>query len=229
MAQLSIVAQNIMDLYYQQYKADEDFFELSHFEYLAGVAYGKILQDEYEKNYKMNLQIEGYGFVDLSQDWLKIEELKLEKDAYGYFIKLSKKPLSFLYDKQSSAIQNIVPLGGTKCAEFIRMNAEENWKICALPNVRQIFWFLEGDKIRFENLQCKPEKLKVLYVPELNDSNDGDFNIPKSKEADIVDWVLNRMFVARQGNVVDMTNDSNPNKTMGTEINNIFSQIKTKA
>lgn len=229
MAKLSIVAQNIMDLYYQQFKADEDFFELSHFEYLAGIAYAKILQDEYEKNYKMNLQIEGYGFVDLSQDWLKIEEQKLEKDSYGFFIKLDKKPFSFLYDKQSSAIQNVTPLGGKQCSEFIRMNADEKWKLCALPGTAQIFWYLEGDKIRFENIACKPEKIKVLYVPGLDDDFDGDFNIPKSKEADIVDWVLNRMFVARQGGVVDMTNDSNPNKTLATEINNIFSQIKTKA
>lgn len=229
MSVISIVAQNVMDLYYQAYKSDEDFFELYHFQYLVGVGYGKVLQDEYEKNYKLNLQIEGYGYVNISQDWLKSEEHTIEKDKDDrFFIKLNKKPFSFLFDNQTSAVQNVIPLGGPKCGEFIRMNGDERWKLCAVAGTAQVFWILEDEKIYFENLTVKPTKIKVLYVPGLDKDIDDNFNIPKTKEADVIDWVLQRMFVARQGGVIDMTNDGNNNKALANEINNVFSQIKTK-
>lgn len=230
MASIAILGQNIMDLYYQQFKADEDFFELYHFKYLAGVAYGKLIQEEYEKQWRLNFQLEGFGYVSVAQDWLIKGENKLEKDSDGtYFIKLDKKPFSFLFDRQSSAIQTITPIGGKACKEFIRISADEKWKICALPHTGKTFWYLEIDVIRFVGITCLPDKVATLYVPGLDLDIDDNLNIPMTKEADIIDWVLQRMIGARQGTVVDMTNDGNPNKTVASEINNIFSQIKTKA
>jgi hypothetical protein len=232
MAAIGILAQHIMDLYYQSFKSDDEFFELLHFEYLAGVAYAKLLQNEYENNYKLNLHEEGYGYVTLSQDWLRAEEHKIKKDADGrYFIQLDMAPFSFLYDSQNSSIQDVIPLGQNSQKEFIRMGSQERWKIKASRGTRIIFWYLEKDKIyaASENTNGMPERLKVLYVPAPEKDISDDFTIPVTKEADIISWVLNIMFTARQGTVVDMTNDANPNKTLATEINNIFSQIKTKA
>ena len=44
MAKLKDTAQATMDLYYQSFKADEDFFDLDDFKYLNSVAYADFLQ-----------------------------------------------------------------------------------------------------------------------------------------------------------------------------------------
>lgn len=226
MASLIITAQNCMDLYYQQFKSDEDFFEDYHFKYLCGVAYAKILQDEYEKSYKLNLMEKGIGMASINPQWFVAEEIELKASDIGdKEIQLKACPFTFRFDMQSSGIQGLYPLNGT-CGDFIRINVDDKWKLKTVPTTNIVWWYPFSDKIIFENIRCGLKKVKVLYIPSLKDVED-KCGLPDSMEADIIDWVLQRMFLARNGTVVDMTNDQNPNKALETEINTAFKNIKT--
>lgn len=228
MANLSELAQNIMDLYYQQYKSDEDFFELYHFEYLSSVAFSKLLQDEYEKSYKMSLAERGIGQAQINPQWFKTEERELVASEMGdKEIVLDQCPFTFRFDKQSTGIQNIYPLNG-KCGDFIRLTIDELWKLKNVPDTDIVWWIPVGNKILFKNLKCGLKKVHIIYIPSFDLSKPDKCMLTDSAQADIIDWVLQRMFAARQGSVIDMTADQNANKVIETEINTAFRNLKTK-
>jgi len=226
MAQLVEVAQNIMDLYYQQYKSDEDFFEEYHFKYLAAAAYAQILQEEYEKSYKLSLAEKGIGEPALNPEWFISEEKEVVASDMGdKELKLASCPFTFRFDKQSSGVQGVYPLAG-KCGEFIRISVDDQWKIKNAPTTNIVFWFPLSNKIVFKNVHCGLKKVKVVYIPSLKELED-TCALPDSMQMDIIQRVLNIMFVARQGGVVDMTNNQNPNKVMESEIDTVFKNLKT--
>lgn len=228
MANFSDLAQNIMDLYYQQYKSDEDFFELYHFEYLSWVAYSKLLQDEYEKSYKMALAETGIGLAQINPQWYKIEEKDVVASDMGdREVVLDNCPFTFRFDKQSTGIQDILPLSG-KCGEFIRLGIGEWWKLKNAPNTDIVWWTPVGNKIIFKKLKCGLKKVKIIYIPSFDLKNPDNCMLTDSAQADIIDWVLQRMFAARQGIVIDMTANQNPNKVIETEIDTAFRNLKTK-
>lgn len=226
MSKISIVAQNLMDLYYQSFKSDEDFFELYHFEYLVSVAYAKLLQLDFEKAWKLNYQVEGIGYISVPSDWVKEVELQVKKDGSSKYVELPDQPFVFLYDNQNSGIQTVRPIGFSECNEFIRSAINQSWKLCRMPDVGIVYWMPVQKKIFFEKLNCRLDRVSVIYVPAIDLDKSHDFDIPKTKESDIIEWVLNIMRVARDGTVVDKTNDGNPNKVLQTEINDIFKNLK---
>lgn len=229
MVSVDIIAQHIMDLYYQEYKSQEDFFELHHFEFMVSAAYYKLLQMEYERQYNKNLSEEGIGFITLSQDWLIKDrlELKKEKDGDRYYIELNTKPFSFLFDKQNSGIQNVIAATGKRCQDYIRTSLQERFMLCNVPITNKGYWYLEGEKtIFFEKLKCKPDEIDVYYISQLENGKGG---VANGMQADIIQWVMSMFTQAKQGVVIDMTNDGNPNKVLQTEISNFLSKIKSKS
>lgn len=227
MASITILGQTIMDLYYQQYKSDEDFFEEEHFQYLVTVAYAKLLQDEYEKSYAKARAEKGRGEAQLNPQWFIPEDHELQASDLGdKEISLKNCPFSFRFDEQSSSIQGVYPLGG-KCSELIRTNIESLWALKHVPTTNIVWWYPVGNKIIFKNIHCGLKRVKILYIPSLKDIDD-ECGVPDSMQGDIMDWVLQRMSVARQGGVIDMTADQNPNKMIETEINTAFRNLKTK-
>ncbi len=227
MATLVETAQNCMDLYYQQFKSDEDFFELYHFKYLCGVAQAKLLQVEYEKAYARSLQIHGIPEARMNPQWFISENVELKaSDIADKEIELKDCPFTFLYDASSTGIENVYPLNG-KCGDFIRMSIDDKWKLKSSPATNIVWWFPFGKKIGFMNLHCGLKQVKVVYIPSLAKLED-TCGIADGIEADIITWVLNLMAAARNGAVVDMTNDQNPNKVIESEINTAFGNLKTK-
>lgn len=226
MAQLSETAQNTMDLYYQQYKSDEDFFQFYHFQYLNSVVYGKILQEEYEKSYKLSLAERGIGEATMNPEWYVPAELDVVPSEEGdREVVLPSCPFTFRFDRSSTGIQNISQLAG-RCGEFIRISAEETWKLKSAPNTDIIWWYPLGNKIIFPKIHCGLKKVRVLYIPSLKELDD-NCAIPDSMAHDIIAGTLNLMFIARSGGVVDMTSNQNPNKVMETELDTTFKNLKT--
>jgi hypothetical protein len=228
MAQLGNTAQQTMDLYYQHFRTDQDFFRLVHFRYLCAVAYASLLQDYYEKSYARALSENGMGDVDLPTEWMISETLGVQSGAHGeHYLELKQKPFSFLYDNQFRSIQTIMPVGDFS-ARLFRISIKEVWKLRAMPQTRNVFWFSMGDqKIQFRNMNTSLSEVMVFYLPSLGDLSD-EAELADGLEGRVIEATLNLMSIARQGGVVDMTNDQNPNRTMETEVNNIFRGIKTK-
>lgn len=227
---LDVVAQQIMDLYYQEYKSTEDFFELMHFQYMASIVYSDLLQKEYEKSYKLNLAETGIGEASLNPAWFITEHLTIIRtdDGVADFVGELKCPVfQFTFDKSNCGIKDLMGLNG-KCKDFIRMNSDERYKIALLPPSPEVYWFPLGEKkIYFANVYCGVSKALVLYIPEANYLNDSAI-IPSGIEAQLVRAVLDIMFAARNGKVIDVTEDSNPNSALQTEINNLFAKMRNK-
>lgn len=231
MGAIAVLAQNIMDQYYQQYRSDTDFFRLYHFKYMAAIGYAKLVQDEYKEQYEKNKAEEGYGYLSAPSDWLVSEKKKVDRDDEDqYFVELDNFPMTFLFDNQNTAIQDVEPVGNNNCREFQRIQKDLLWQYKLLSDFTDVtYWFVDGKKIIFKNLLCKPKEVKITYIPGLSINIDDNFNIPVTKEADVFDWVLNRLIIARQGTVIDWSQDGNPNKTVQHEISNIFGRLTTNA
>lgn len=218
-------AQNAMDLYFQQYRSDEEFFQEYHFKYLCGIAYAKLLQEEYEKSYNKNLAEHGLGEAQLNPDWfISIETDVKASDIGDREIVLKQKPFTFRYDKQSSGIQGLFPLNG-KCGDFIRITIDEIWKLKRPPATNITWWYPVANKILLSKTKCGLNKVRIVYIPAIGENDDEI--VPQQLEEDIIKKVLELMFAARQGVVIDKTSNQNTNKVIESEIDTAFQKIKT--
>lgn len=226
MGQLVEVAQNLMDLYYQQYKSDEDFFEEYHFKYIVAAAYAKLLQDKYEKSYAKNKRENNIGEATLNPQWFVTEEIEVgSSDDADKELELKSCPFFFDFDKQSSSIQGIYPLSG-KCREFIRIGVDDLWKLNNAPTTNIVYWYALGNKIKFRNVHCGLRKVRVAYIPSFNELED-NCSFPDSLIFETVTLSYNMMRSAREGTIIDFTNNQNPNKVMETEIDTVYKNLKT--
>lgn len=234
MANLADTAQMTMDLYYQQFRTDEDFLKLFHFQYLCGVAYSKLLEMEYKANRAEAKAEAGLTEIYLQDDWLIEQIVKMDKhpDIEGAFIGSLASPLfSFPNDPYSFGVQSVRKAGKTGCAHFIRTSLREAWMDCHLPTVtNKAFYYINNKKVIVTGARCQVEELVLNSVPEITDSSFGDNGgpVPKSKEDGIIRATLDLMMRARTGTVVDMSNNSNPNKALQTEVDNLFPNLRTK-
>lgn len=229
MANIGKTAQIVMDLYFQNFRKSEDFFTDVHFRYLCGVAYSKIVEDEYKQARKEALAQLGFTEVALSSEWLINEEIKVEKvpDVKNTWSAKLKHPIFiFPYDPAGNGIQTIRNLNYSACNEFIRESARRKWALCNMPVTKNVYWYIEGKEIFFVNAKCPLDsaKLQVSYISDPSDDSFGDEGgvIPQSKEELIIRSTLDILIKARSGVVVDMTNNANPNKVKQTEIDTVL-------
>lgn len=228
MALLKDTAQATMDLYYQSFKADEDFFDLNDFKYLNSVAYADFLQKYYDDNYKKNLAEKGIGDVEFSDDLFILEEAEVKFENGVYFTILKQKPYSFLHDNNYRAIQNIFPPADAQCKMLLaRVNSMQVNKLDTLPTTKYTFWYRLGEKIIFVKVKCGIGKVTVQYIPSLGNLED-DAQFADAMQKSVIDATLDLMFAARNGTTVNLSNNQNTNKALETEIGNIFQGLKTK-
>jgi hypothetical protein len=224
---LADTAQIIMNLYYQSYRTDEGFFKLFHFKYIAGAVISKIMEEEYKEAKKLSRVDDDLADVNLPTEWLVQEEYEVEKKGDDNIIKLKHKPFSFPFDYLGRSVQTIQDKTDRK-NDFIRIGVKEFWKLPSTPQSCKIFFAVEGDIIYFVRSK-KLGKLTIHYVPDITSDTFGDDGgIVPVPEEQVITRSLDIMFKARSGTVVDMSNNSNPNKTVQTEIDNVFTNLKTK-
>jgi hypothetical protein len=206
-------AQRMMHLFYQDYKSNDDFFDLEDFIPFAGAAYGTILQDMFDKK-RAEMRNEGEnGYVDLPGEWLIEQEIKLEKAVMSFT--LPERPMSFLRDENSIGIQHIE--AGNGCGRFHRARISEKWKAAHFPPTKDVWYYLVGDRVRFlNNPVCQPEAVTIFYVPNVNSKN---LNLSDAALSAVWDMGITLMKKSKEGVIVDKTNDGNPNKTIETEVN----------
>ncbi len=234
MANLKDTASLIMDLYFQNYPTDEGFFNENHFLYLAGVAWAKVLEDEYLELRRNSRAEDGYTNVHLNPAWLIEEEIevKLKPGSSEIYEGQLKTPVfGFAFDPYGRGVQSIRNNDITGCRNFIRSSERESWMDCIVPMTKHVFFIVKRKGvIQLRSPQCQFTTLVVEYVPDITTDFFGEDGgaVPKSKEDAIIRRALDLMINARSGTVVDMTNDSNPNKAIQSEINDVFNKLKTK-
>lgn len=217
MKNVRVLAQDIMDAYYQNFKeGNEDFFDHDYFIRQCHDTHASILRDEYIAQYRM-LRMEMRhmrDMVEFSFDWLKHEDVELKKnEVTGYYhAEIKGKVFQFPFDQSNVGYQMVTPVKRGDC-DLIRTTQHQNHLDKFLPETTVVFWHaIMKNTLAFDKDCCK--NVRVHYV----DSDAMD--IPDGLANTIMDVVLNRMFGARNGRgVVDVTNDSNPNAKQQTETN----------
>lgn len=216
-------AQITMDLYYRDYKSDENFFDIDHFKYLCGVAYANILETEYKEARREARADEGATDVTLQSDWLvrEVLEVKRSEDYPNTLEADLKSPLfSFPFDAYSYGIQSVRPIGTTGCRDLIRTSGREAWMRSQLPVTSRGFFYVIGKKLYLTNVRCSLKEIEIMQIPDIAGQGYGDTGgpIPKSKEDLIIRKTIELMMRTKEGAVVDTTNNSNPNTALQTEI-----------
>jgi hypothetical protein len=211
---IAIVAQYAMDQYYQNYRGNTDFFELSDFVFHCGAAIAEAYLQQYEMRRQEMRQEAKEEIVSFSHDWLSEQILKVEKQQRETVAVLKQMPLSFPYDKQDTGIQDVFCLDppGT---DLERSNITEVWQQAYYPFTNRIFWWVDQGKIKFYNKGiCNVNQIRVLYVPTISD----DMLVPDGViELAVVNTIAKLKQLA-QGVVIKKSLDQNDNKTIETEI-----------
>jgi len=217
MARKSLVATRVMDLYYQQFRTNSDFFNKEDFEYYVGVGYGEVLQLEWDKNYALIKRDEGNSdLVKFDNGWLKEIEVKVKRDSNTGWAELPQTVMSFDSDRNNTGIQDVFPVGCTGCGMLVRDTSDIEWQDEYLPVTNKTFFSLQiGRRLRlYNNKGTMPNKIRVVYVPG---PDNPDLDIAVVKTGRIIQYTFNLMVQARQGKIVSRVNDRNENKTMQTE------------
>lgn len=229
MAKLIDVAEMLQDMYYQAYRTDEDFFDLPHFEYICAMVYSKILENEYKIARAESKTEEGISSVIINGDYLVKEKVAPKKEDGDYILTLKQSIFQFQFDKNNTGIQRISnPNQG--CKRFVRTNMQKSdWMSGILPKTDRVFFYGTGKQVVLKNVTCALNaELTVMYVPEISSVDSEEAIIPEGKGYDVVTIGMDLMKRARNGEVIDMTNNSNPNKVIQTEIDNVFTNLRTK-
>lgn len=227
MPNLRMVGQMAADLYYQNYKSDDQFFDLEHFNFLLAAEYVKLIKAEATQNKRQNKIDTGFSYIEISPYWLKTEKVSVTEVDGKKISTLTEPVFQFDYDAMGSGIQEVYTVNNnthtvnTPCGEVQRVSRNDRWIACAMPPNAKLFYFVSGNKtIEFVNVHCNLKEVEVTYVPGVECIGD-DFEIHQDKVHDIIRSVLNTMFGAKNGNIVDMSDDSNPNTTPATELSNV--------
>lgn len=224
MTRLNILASLVMDAYYQQYAKEDDFFKIEDFEAFCAPFYYQVLQEDFEKSRK-EMIILGYILSDeeptLNAGWFSTKEFDVKKENDQYIVTLPSV-ISFSKDVSFSGVQAVYPFDkiGDCCGEFAKITANACKTLKFLPQSdKTIYWYPLGNKLKFERVTCGLKKVNVSYIPSLDEEcGEDEIVVPESYVADILVRTYNFMMSARNGAVIDKTNNQNPNKTMQTEI-----------
>jgi len=205
---LKQAAQGIMDLYYQDFKPDEAFFDLEDFAIWIGKAFGSVADQVAKQIYDAS-RSEGIPMIIFSQDWWSKKDVKV-KDKKADISNL--KFTGFTYDSQTSGIQQVG--NGSK---FVRTTITESWQLSG-KRVKSdiIYWYADFEELKFDGTCNIPETVPVYYIAS---PDDDQFKLPKSKEFEIATIAWNFMIAGKKETpFVDTTNNSNKNITPATEV-----------
>jgi hypothetical protein len=214
---LSVVAQEVMDTYFQDYAPADGFFRLEDFGGWIGKAHGKLADDAAKEIYKQYIAESGSGQIIFSPDWWASVDKEVKEKDGEFYVEMDFKHLGFTYDGQNSGIQELVPSGTNgNCGTFMRTTILDLWTLNGMAKNKIVWWYEAGDKIKFKTSgDCNPKKVTIYYIPTAEDEN---FKLPTSKAFDIATLAYNLMITAKKENpFVDDTNNANKNVTPQTE------------
>jgi len=214
---LKIIAQEVMDAYFQDFAPADGFFRIEDFASWLGKAYGKIADDVAKEIYKLSVAESGNGQIIFSNDWWAFVEKPVTHKDGEFYIDVDFKHLGFTYDSQNSGIQELVPAGSEgNCGLFMRTTITDLWVTTNVAKNNIVWWYEAAGKIKFKcSGDCNPKKVTIYYIPTADDDN---FKMPTSKAFDIATLAYNFMITSKKENpFVDDTNNANKNVSPQTE------------
>lgn len=204
------VGQIAMDMFYQEFKPAGAFLRLKHFVWLCIAADGKLKQDEYNNQVMLNLRArKPNAQVILSADNYDTVVVKISKSKAI----LPTPIMTFPGAGSTYGVSQVIPEGN--CRSFMPLSEMERWQACNIKDV--VFWFPIPCGIEFLNLagNCDPKQVTVSYIPQVSENS----TVQETRKWSILNMVTVFVKSAKDGVIIDMSNDGNPNVASQTEIN----------
>jgi hypothetical protein len=218
--QLNFIGQQALDLFYQNYKSDVDFFDVDDATSYAGNAVASIYQKLFDLK-RAEIRAEKKDeIVTFDVGVLSQQILNVIKSGNSYKAAFTSPIMSFFTDSNTSGIQEVIvtsPVG----VEVERTSISQLWQQKFTPSTNVIFWYSDSININFiVKGNCNVNTVVVYYVPAVNET----MLVPDGIVEDAIKETLQLMMAAKNGVVIKKSIDGNQNKIMETEIDK--SQLK---
>ena len=210
---LKELAELAQDLYYRDYPDRVDFFDLDDFMLHAAMYYSQSLNTIYQATKRENKQQEGFANMENSAAWL-IEETQTVariEESDEYYTTPTQNIFSFNFDAFANGLSGVKSTGkgcNGKKYELIKISANEIRFLPLVPETGIVYyWVGPNNRIYFNK---NVNEVTIWYVPAVV-GNNGDCLLSDSIAADVIKNTLMLMFGAKQGNIVQESNDGNKN------------------
>jgi hypothetical protein len=211
---LKYIAQQAQDDFLQDYAGNTTFFTLEDWVYRCGAVLGDFYAAEFKAKYAEYRQERKDEVIAFSTDLLNEEDFDVKFED-GESVIEPPRAFTFAYDNQNSGYQNLFVVMPSPKYEAERTSINEGWSLKYMGTVNRIFWYPVGGKIRLiKTGNCNVQKVRLYYVPAIS----SDMQVPDAMQNYVRMKAVEQMkFAAQQ--IIDKTNDQNPNKTLETEVN----------
>lgn len=222
MINVALVAQQVLDYFYQDVPSTEDatVIDLGFAINECLSARNFLLEEEFKEERKMDIGLYGddYPLTLISAEWAEPfrADLVFDEELNEWYAPIPVAIFSFPYDRYSLGVQNITPLG--ECNDLLRIRLNEAWVACAFDvTADSVSWYVQGNRVVFKNISKGCFKKVIMYlIPSYSDC---DYDkrctaiIPDGKEFKIKQLVLESMYRAYQVRLgkIDVMANQNPN------------------
>lgn len=226
---LKTLANRVQDLYYQDYAPDESFFETYDFKFHCAAVYSDILDKMFQLMRKEGKVENGFSNVEISANWLVKEEIELQQDPVTklWYATTSSKIFGFGFDEFSYALDQVKRIGDCKSKKCRLQKLSRNevpYLDLSAATSLCYFWQDGGDRITFTD---NVGKVLVPYVPIVDADNDNNV-LSDIIASDVIKAVYTLMVAARNGTVIDESNDSNKNTTAQNQQNPQLNKVQSQ-
>lgn len=222
MPKISSTAQIIQDLFFQDYASDESFIKIEHIKYLIGSFYNSLLNADYEKSKIENRVETGYIYPTISSELIRRKEYPVKDDGDFKYIEIDPV-VNFPYDNYGYGVADVGCIKNQVCGHFKRTTV--SMKNTKLPFTNIVWWWVQGVNVYFRSASKIPSSVSAYVIPAIN-VDDDNFEIPQSFEQTLITQILSLLKAAASGVVIDMSNNSNPNTALATEIDTVLRNFK---
>lgn len=212
---IEIAAQRSMDLFYQNYKSNSEFFDLEDFIAHCGGVLGSVYEQEYQRVKAEMRQEKRDEVVALDAGILIMQHLEVKEVDGELFVEFETPIMTFPFDNQGIGVQDIFSLKPSNRIPFERTTPTGKYALHYIP-VCGVIWFYVTEKgVRLINkTNTKLHTIGVLSAPSVDSEK---LLVPDGVVEYVITTAAMTIKQAAQGVIVKKASDGNQNKIIQTE------------
>lgn len=225
---LKMVGSLAMDLFYQDYAPRNAFFNLPDFMRHFANVYADMLNAEFQKTRALDKAETGFFNSGISAGWMLKERVSSTNESpYGdaFTLNLNNCIFNFAFDGYGYALDrmNVVAgcQSGSNC-KVMHISAYEAQFLDIAPKSSMVYAWISGAS---QISLTQPLEVDVFYIPAV-DINNQNCTIADIYVGKVIRATLDLMFTARNGTVIDESNDGNSNTVLQEQTNPTLRSIQ---